>query len=582
MIKCYINLHFNKYTIIIILLQILLYFITFPLSVFAVSFPNPELVNQPTGGTAIPILCNPDFQECEESAQLLGTVNNNRGRWNPFLPENNMAKQGKSYYKEIQLNANGGRHHDGIYAFRFVTNHNLYQTYKANHYEVDSIGKPELVNKKQANEAQNIIIKINEDDIYQFNFNPEKSQYEITPQPTYLTQIQSVELNGFVWDDENMFQKFDETRPNHEMKQNGDWWEKTIPLKTTGGIDFRSDGIYQFLFSANHNEDWGFGGYNDGQQNLTGGTGFGSSSGQSKHSAITIQVFADGDYTFRINPSNYQFEVIPPEGVSRPQFLNNIASFQILGTFYPNNQFDPTLSEHDLQNNGNNIWTKVIELESGIYAANIGISGELFLDTMALGAWLASDQPHQIIGKNWHGKPNEPNIFFEIKNTGEYQFNYDADRDQFSLMSLDDNPVKPLAKIESLQLVGDFNEPLVAWTPTNVANNMKKLPNNTFQKEVKLEGNQTYNYKYTANNWDWLWVFADYELDGYGDNFLSLNPDPLHSELEDLKIYGQLTTHADPPTLKFTPPTSDCYTFIANLETGAYSVQPSNNSCDSL
>jgi hypothetical protein len=576
---------------ILFYLKIILFFfwmvLIFPLPVLGVEtkalLPHPEFIDQTTKGAAIPILCNPDLQDCKENVQLLGTINNNRGRWNPFLPENNMVKDGKTYYKEVELKANGGRHHDGVYAFRFVVNHDLYETVKANHNQVDSMGKPQLVDGEKANQAQNIIIKADHDGLYNISFNPQNNHYDITPQVTYLTKIRSLQINGFVWDDEDMFQKFDETRSNHEMIKNGDWWEKTIPLKTIGGIDFRADGVYQFLFSVNHNEDWGFGAYNDGQKNLTGGTGFGSSGGQSKHSAITIQVLADGDYTFRINPINYQFEVIPPEGIEAPQFLNDITSFQLLGTFYPDHQFDPTVSEHNLQPTSDNIWSKIIELEPGIYTANIGISQELFLDTMALGAWLVSDQPNQIIGKNWHGKPNEPNIFFAIQEAGQYQFNYDADRDQFSLASLNENPVQPLAEIETLQLVGDFDDPLVPWEPTNIANNMEQQDNHIFIKEVKLEENQTYNYKYTANNWDWLWVFADYELDGYGDNFSSLNPDPLHSELEDLKTYGQLTTHGDPPTLKFTPANRGCYRFIANLETGAYAVEPSNNNdCEKL
>ncbi|MDJ0575393.1 MAG: hypothetical protein QNJ65_09550 [Xenococcaceae cyanobacterium MO_234.B1] len=556
-----------------------------PYSAWAVSnsdlIPNPELVNKPTGGTAIPVLCNPDFQKCDESAQLLGTVNNNRGRWNPFLPENNMAKDGKIYYKKVELKADGGRHHDGVYAFRFVTNHDLYQTFKADHNQVDSTGKPQLLDGEQASQAQNIMVKIDRDGVYKISFNPRTADYNVTPQPTYLTKIESVELNGFVWDDENMFQKFDETSPNHEMTKNADWWEITIPLKTTGGIDFRADGVYQFLFSANNNEDWGFGAYNNGQGMLTGGTGFGSSGGQSKHSAITVQVFADGDYTLRMNPSQYKFEVISPKGVKPPKIWNDITSFQLLGSFYPDNQFDPTISEHNLNNIGDNIWTKTLQLEPGIYGANVGISGELFLDTMALGAWLESDQPNKLIGKNWHGKPNEPNIFFQVKEPGNYQFTYDDARDQFSLESLDNIPWSPLVTIDTLQLVGSFAQPLQAWNPTSTANNLEKVGENIFTKDVKLEANRQYNYKYTANNWGWLWVFSDYELDEYGHDFLGRNPDPINSSLEDLETYGQLTTHGDPPPLAFTPTTSGCYTFTANLETGAYSVQPSkNNTCE--
>ena len=109
----------------------------------ASTFPWSDLVNQKTEGTAIPVLCNPDISPCAESAQLLGTVNNNRGRWNPFLPENDMIPDGPIYYRELELKANGGRHGNGIYAFRFVTNHDLRQTFKVDRAQTDGRGKPQ-------------------------------------------------------------------------------------------------------------------------------------------------------------------------------------------------------------------------------------------------------------------------------------------------------------------------------------------------------------------------------------------------------------------------------------------------------
>ena len=120
-----------------------------------------------------------------------------------------------------------------------------------------------------------------------------------------------------------------------------------------------------------------------------------------------------------------------------------------------------------------------------------------------------------------------------------------------------------------------------AWQPTSEANNMQRADKSMFVKNVELEADRKYEYKYAANNWGWLWVFADYELDDYGQDFSGRNPDPANSTIEDLKEYGQLTTHGDPPALEFTPKSKGCYTFTANLETGAYSVQPSkNNTCD--
>ncbi|ACK69845.1 conserved hypothetical protein [Gloeothece citriformis PCC 7424] len=537
-----------------------------------------KLVNQNTDGVAIPVLSHPENSQSEPSAQLLGTVNNNRGRWNPFLPENNMSREGENYYKEVELKAKGGRYGDGIYAFRFVTHHNLQQIYKVDPYQTDATGKPKIVTGTAANQGNNIIIKIDKDDRYKIKFNPTDLSFEITPTPTYLTKIDSVQINGFVWDDEDMFQKFDETRPNHEMTHNGEWWEITLPLKTNGGIDFRHDGVYQFLFSVNHNEDWGFGAYNDGENTLVGGTGFGSSGGTSKHSAITIQVFADGNYTIRMNPKTYKFEVISPEGVNPVRVWNGVTSFQLLGTFYSNAQFDPTNFDRNLIYTQGGIWRKTVKIKPGIYGANFAISQELFLDTMALGAWLETEQPNKLLGKAWHGKPNEPNIFFEVLEEGDYQFSFNGDKDEFSIEYVGENlgdkiVIKPLVTLDSLLLVGNFDPPLVAWDASNVANQMERNDRSIFTKTVHLEAGKQYEYKYTANNWGWVWVFADYELDGYGEDFSGRNPDPIHSRLEDLKQYGQLTTHGDPPTLKITPQVSGDYLFTVNLETGAYSVQ---------
>src|SRR5579872_1954621 len=59
------------------------------------------------------------------SVQLLGTVHDTRGRWNPFLADNDMAPQGQSgdYLWQGWLAADGGRNGDGIYAIRFTTDH---------------------------------------------------------------------------------------------------------------------------------------------------------------------------------------------------------------------------------------------------------------------------------------------------------------------------------------------------------------------------------------------------------------------------------------------------------------------------
>jgi hypothetical protein len=505
--------------------------------------------------------------ELSGTAQLLGTVNNRRGRWNPFLPENNMEKAGARYSKQLELRAQGGRHGDGVYAFRFVTNHNLRQTYKADHQDTDDQGKPQLVSGEQSHQAQNVIIKVAQDGQYRFDFDPAANTFAVSPAPEFLTSIESVQLNGFVWDDEDDFQKFDETRGAHEMTPNGDWWELTVSLKTDGGMTGRDDGVYQFLFSANRNEDWGFAGFNaGGGQRLAGGTGFGSSGGQSRHSAITIKVVQNGDYTIRIHPREYLWEVRPSGGAPPVEYLNDLQSFQLLGK---DGQFDPTREETMMQPAGGHRWSKTVELEPGVCGMNFAINRELFLDTMALGAWLDSSHETRLVGRAWHGKPNEPNVFFEVKEKGQVKFTYDADTDEFAIEPLGGAVIEAKATIDTLQIVGD---PVGNWEPTDPANNMQRIGESLFTKTIRLEGGKNYAYKITANNWPWKWTFADYELDGYGDDYGGLNPDPANSRLEDLKRYGHLTTHGNPEPLQVQADETADYKFTVNLESGAYAV----------
>jgi hypothetical protein len=55
---------------------------------------------------------------------------------------------------------------------------------------------------------------------------------------------------------------------------------------------------------------------------------------------------------------------------------------------------------------------------------------------------------------------------------------------------------------------------------------MQRTGDSLFTKEVFLEKSRQYDYKYMANDWRWLWGFADYELDGYGTDFSGRNPAP--------------------------------------------------------
>jgi ankyrin repeat protein len=538
-----------------------------------------ERIGKPTRGAASPVLAD----DLPPSVQLLGTVHARRGRWNPFLPDNDMVREGDTYVAQVSLKRFGGRHGDGVYAFRFTTDHLLCHVVKADLARTRADGRPFLVTGEAADQAHNVLIQVPQDGVYTIRFDPAACDFSVSPQPRYVTAITSMQLNGFVWDGEDMFEKFSERRPNHQMVRHGDWFELSVPLKKTGGISFRHDGVYQFLFSANGTEDFGFAACNFGPDRLTGGTGFSSSGGHVRHSAITVQVEADGLYTFRANPFTFHYEVVPAAGLPKPQILNGLTSAQLLGTIWPERSFDPTDPRHCMEDAGGTKRRLVVDLKPGVYSINFVFSRELFLDSMALGAWLPTPVAGAVRGRAWHGKPNEPNIAFEVTAAGRFAFTYDSADDTFAIEpeTAGQGFVRARPAIESLQLVGDFDTPLVAWQPTSAANDMEQHGASVFRRTVHLDAGRTYHYKYSANRWSWLWVFADYELDGFGSDFAGRNPDPANSSVEALIRYGQLTTHGDPPALEYVCRRSGPHEFIVDLDTGGYGVRalplPTNN-----
>lgn len=217
-------------------------------------------------------------------------------------------------------------------------------------------------------------------------------------------------------------------------------------------------------------------------------------------------------------------------------------------------------------------WRKTLDVRAGVHAINFALGRELFLDTMALGAWLEPEDPRRLRGRAWHGKPNEPNILFELLRDGTVCFEYDGDADEFALETAEADLLRPVTTLDTLGLVGDFDAPLVPWDPTAPANDMQRLGPSLFLKEVELQGGRTYAYKYVANRYRWLWTFADYELDGYGRDFEGRNPCVGGAPLHALRRWGHLTTHADPPALTVEASRTGRYAFVVDLETGAYAV----------
>jgi hypothetical protein len=104
---------------------------------------------------------------------------------------------------------------------------------------------------------------------------------------------------------------------------------------------------------------------------------------------------------------------------------------------------------------------------------------------------------------------------------------------------------------------------------------MQPLGDSRFERMLQLQAGRLYEYKYVANRTDWLLVFADYELDGYGFAYdAPLNPTPFDTTLAQLRTYGHLTTHGNPPALRFTPKETGWHRFSVDLVTGGYSIQP--------
>ncbi|HCZ02351.1 MAG TPA: hypothetical protein DHV39_02905 [Verrucomicrobiales bacterium] len=404
----------------------------------------------------------------------------------------------------------------------------------------------------------------------------------------HVDTFDSFELNGFPWDDLDMYEKFDcRVKGREFVKDSSEVWSIDVPLRKNGGIDFRADGVYQFLISSNRDEDFGFSGFNDGSKSLVQGTGFGSSHGSSKHSGCTIQVFSDGVYRFNLySPDSIdpKFSVEPsPSNPSlpAPKVLNQRESYQLLGSIFADNQFDPTHPDRQMKLMPDGVnYSLSASVPAGFHVVNIAISSELFLDTMGLGCWLdlQDSQPCQSLEcVTWHGKPHELNICFEVDADCELNFIFNPDTDRLSIKVVDGPALlAPVSSISEMSLVGSFEdtEQMEAWNPTSSLNLMNPLLPGCFEKVVHLVAGKTYNYKYVANRSPWALVYADYELDCHGFDFSGSIPDAADPSKRSLKRFGQLTSHGNPPPLEFTATHTGQYRFYVDIVFGGYSVKP--------
>jgi hypothetical protein len=545
------------------------------------------------------------FSDRVESISILGTIHDHRHRWNPFVEENGLTRSENpaEWVRWLKLSKRGGRHQDGVYSFRFIVNHNPRRLLKLDRWSSNNRNTDgsfsnqsltaSLRNARLGRECKNFTIHVQHDCEACLVVNHTQMSLQINfvmPNAiTYVNHISSVQLNGFIWDSLDMFQKFDEHGVGREMQQVAEnIWEKKIPLSTKGGIDFRSDGVYQFLISTNGDEDQGYSALNYHQSitpsvmDLVPGTGFGSSHGTSYHSAPTAKVLDDDIYTITVSlaPGNEQLQI---QGVTggRIEIVNNKANgIQLLGDIHAKDSFDPTTPHTQMASvdSSGQLFEHFIKLDQGIYSINFAIGSELFLDTMGLGCWLKTNGS-SIKGIGWHGKPNECNIGFKVTRNGKYHFTYDRGNDVFSITACDLNDynsscLEAVSSISTLSIVGNMPKPLIEWDPKAEENLMASLGRGRFERIVELAQGTEYQFKFVGNQSNWQIVFADYELDGYGLNYNTNNPDPYNSRLEDLRIHGHLTTHGNPPPIHFVPSVSGPHCVMVDLWSGAYGVKP--------
>ena len=226
-----------------------------------------------------------------ESISLLGDIHPKKWRWNPFNKFLDLKKINTNTWSlKLDLDGPSESIFSGAYSLRLVINHNMHRQLKVKSFLENRWVLQEETSEKTFN---NINFYSNIDQTIEFSFNSDtyelqlKSKNGDLPDIHEVIEFESYELNGFIWDDLNMFDKFNPKLPNRSFNKISDnLWSIEVPLKKDGGIDFRADGVYQFLISANKEENFGFSGINDGLGSLVKGVGFSSSHGTSMHLSL--------------------------------------------------------------------------------------------------------------------------------------------------------------------------------------------------------------------------------------------------------------------------------------------------------
>ena len=485
-------------------------------------------------------------RQAPANAQMVGTVVGGRYGWNPFHAGNDMQREARGVFmRRIHLSSTGGRNSDGIYVMRFHTGRELRMVFKRGK------GAGRLVSGSGSASAGNIVFRVLKDGWYTVAFDAITSTYSIEPKVDELTKIDSFQVNGFVHDREGATEcfdgrrtrpaeKWDEWTPAHEFTRRKDGsWTITLPLSATGGHE--KNGVYQCLFSANHNSDWGYGGIIGQPGRLAGGNGYDSRVGHAEESAVVFRVPKDGEYTITVWPEAYRYSISP--AVDYFQGLE----FQVNGDVV-DDPWNPASPSHSMEKGADGLWKKRLHLSAkggalgnGTYTMNFSIDGNWALDSIGFGG---------VWGRTWHSDPQEWNLLFRVDRDGDYLVTFDPAKGTFSF----DPEVRPLTKVESLQISGNFEELATdgngGWNPTDPRHDMVSADGRHFTRDIRLTAGSVYDYKYTANRAGWAWSLVDYPYDGY----------------------RRLAPHGNPPALRFECPRSGIYRFSADVESGEYSV----------
>ena len=149
-----------------------------------------------------------------ESVSLLGTVHRRRWKWNPFDTGLDMVRVSETIW-QISHPVVGPQPPDvsGLYTVRLVVNHSPQKQLKTT-LSNKTDGVWDLVETCDGRGTRNINFKVDVSQSLTFQFDSSTMTLAITPSAGFETlhhvdTFDSFELNGFPWDDQDMFEKFD-------------------------------------------------------------------------------------------------------------------------------------------------------------------------------------------------------------------------------------------------------------------------------------------------------------------------------------------------------------------------------------